>query len=187
MSRPRSSWLVGAAVFFAVTAAAADGTKVGVVDLQGAMLQTSDGMSAQASMKRYMDRRQGDLDRRQKRLKSEEIDLRRQMRFLSRQAFQKRYEHYQQRMVKAQTKYIEYNKQLQKKQAEFMQPMMQKLLGVVRRAASRRGFDIVIDRQAAPYVRADLDLTDLVVQMYNSGGGGASDGDAKAAGDAPTP
>ena len=179
MKRNRmSAILLATAAFFMVTASAADGTKVGAVDLQGALLQTSDGMSAQATMKRYMDRSQGDLDRRQKRLKSEEESLRRQMRFLSRASFQKRYEHYQQRMVKAQTKYIEYNKRLQKKQAEFMQPMMKKLFGVVRRAATRRGFDIIVDRQAAPYVRADLDLTDLVVQMYNGGGGGDADAPA---------
>ncbi len=181
MKRNRlSAIFLAVAAFFMVTASSAEGTKVGAVDLQGALLQTSDGMSAQATMKRYMDRSQSDLDRRQKSLKSEEESLRRQMQFLSRAAFQKRYEHYQQRMVKAQTKYIEYNKRLQKKQAEFMQPMMKKMFGVVRRAATRRGFDIVIDRQAAPYVRADLDLTDLVVQMYNGGGGGDADAPAPA-------
>ena len=78
-------------------------------------------------------------------------------------------------MVDVQTKFIEYNKQLQKKQADMMSPMIRKLSGVIRRAASRRGVDIVIDKAAVPYSRADLDLTDMVVQMYNSGGGGDDD------------
>ncbi len=32
-----------------------------------------------------------------------------------------------------------------------------------------------MDRQAAPYVRGDLDLTDKIIQMVNSGGGGEGD------------
>ena len=46
-------------------------------------------------------------------------------------------------------------------------------------------YELIIDRQAAPYARPDLDLTEQVVQMYNSGdagdsGGGDEKKDAKA-------
>jgi outer membrane protein len=78
-------------------------------------------------------------------------------------------------MVDVQTKFIEYNKALQKRQADMMSPMIRKLSTVIRRAASRRGVDLVIDKAAVPFSRADLDLTDMVVQMYNSGGGGDDD------------
>jgi outer membrane protein len=43
----------------------------------------------------------------------------------------------------------------------------------------------VVDKQAVPYVRSDLDLTDRVIQSYNQGGGGA--GDAKPDTKAPAP
>jgi outer membrane protein len=35
---------------------------------------------------------------------------------------------------------------------------------------------MVFDKTAAPYARPDLDLTDMVVQMYNSGAGDEEDG-----------
>ena len=164
--------LLAAAVFFGVTTSSAEGTKIAAVNLQGALLQTEDGRSASATMKRFMDRRQGDLDQRQRKLAKEEKELRKQLRVLSRESFQRRYEHYQRRVLKVQTKFVEYNKQLQQKQSNMMSPMTQKMFSVIRKAASRRGVDMVIDRAAAPFVRGDLDLTDLVVQMYNSGGGG---------------
>lgn len=167
------------AAFFIVTTSAAQGTKIGVVDLQGALLQTEDGMSAAATLKNYTVKRQSDLDRRQQDLQHEQVDLQKQARILSRRAIQLRTEHWQRRMVEVQTKFIEYNKQLQKKQADMMNPIMQKLFGAIRRVATKRGFDIVVDRAAVPYSRSDLDLTDMVVQMYNGGGGKGDEGAAE--------
>ena len=182
MSQRRyAALLYGAAAFCFVTSTAAQGTKVGVIDLQGAILQTEDGMSASATMKNYMTKRQADLDRRQKNLQDEQNDLQKQSRVLSRRAIQRRTDHWQRRLVAVQTKFIEYNKQLQKKQTEFMAPMMQKMMQVIRLEASKRGFDVVVDRTVAHYARSDLDITQAVVNRYNSGGG------VKGGGDAPAP
>jgi outer membrane protein len=80
---------------------------------------------------------------------------------------------------------VEYNKELQKKQNELTQPIFQKSMGIIRRLASTEGFDVVVDKQAVPYVRSDLDLTDRVIQSYNQGGGGG--GDTKGGAKAPAP
>lgn len=149
--------------------------KIGVVDMQGAMMQTEDGLRAQATIKKFFDRRQQELDRRQETLKAEREELAKQARVLSRASLQRRMEHWQRRMLEVQTLFVEYNKELQKKQGELTQPIIRKMFRVVRRIARRRDIDIVIDKTAVPYARADLDLTDMVVQMYNSGGGGDAD------------
>lgn len=174
--------LLSLTAFLLVCTSAAEGTRIAVIDLQGALLQTEDGMSAAATLKNYTQSRQADLDRRQKDLQNEQGELQKQARVLSRRALQRRTEHWQRRMVSVQTKFIEYNKALQKKQAGMMSPIMQKLFRVIGRAATKRGFDIVVDRAAVPYARADLDITDLVVQLYNGGGGGGDEpkGDDKA-------
>lgn len=179
MSKP--ALLLGVAMFLVVATASAQ-TKIGVVDLQGALMRTDEGMSAAASLRGYTQSRQQDLDRRQKSLAKEEGELRRQARVLSRGALQRRTEHWQRRMVEVQTKYIEYNKSLQKKQADMMNPITKKLFAAVRKAALRKGFDVVVDRAAVPYARSDLDLTDLVVQIYNGGGGGGGDKEKKEGG-----
>jgi outer membrane protein len=150
-------------------------TKIAVVDVQRAIMQTEEGMKAAASLQRYTKNRQADLDRRQEELQREQDDLRKQARVLSRQALQRRMEHWQRRMLEVQTKFIEYNKQLGQKQQGLMAPIMTKLFAVIRRAATKRGFDLVVDRAAVPFARADLDLTDLVVQLYNSGDTGSGE------------
>ena len=169
--------LLAVAAFLSVTASAAQGTTIAVVQMQAALLRTEDGMSMSATLKRYMDRHQSRLDNMQHSLKEEEKEIGRQMPLLSRKAFQRRYMAYQQKMLGAQKTFFDAEKDLQKKQQDMMGPILQKMNEAIRRAATRRGFDVVIDRSMVPYVRADLDLTDMVVQLYNSGAGG---GDAPA-------
>ncbi len=65
--------------------------------------------------------------------------------------------------------FVEYNKDLQKKQNELTQPIFTKAMGLIRRLATQEGFDVIIDKQAVPYVRSDLDVTDRVITLYNGG------------------
>lgn len=160
--------------------------KVAVVDMQRAMLQTEDGLRAQATIKKFFDKRQQELDRRQEELGRERDDLAKQAKVLSRASLQRRMELWQRRMIEVQTLFVEYNKELQKKQSELTQPIIRKMFGVVRRIARRKGVDLVIDKPAVPYARADLDLTDMLVQTYNSGGGDEEDDGASGGGDAPS-
>jgi outer membrane protein len=74
--------------------------------------------------------------------------------------------------MQLQQKFVEYNQDIQKKQSELTQPVFQKTMNIIRRLATQEGIDVVVDKKAVPYVRSDLDLTDRVITMYNSGGGG---------------
>lgn len=167
------------AAAFALTIATAAGisdasaqTKLGVVDVQHAVMQTEDGIRAQATLKKLFDRRQQELDGRQTELQRARDDIEKQSRVLSREALQKRMEDWQRRMVELQTVFVENNKELQKKQSELTGPIIKKMIGVIARIAKKSGYEVIIDKQAAPYARADLDLTEQVIQMYNSGESG---------------
>lgn len=149
--------------------------RIGVVNVQYAVTQTEDGIRATNTFKKNFDKRQQDLDARQADLAKMREDIERQTRILSREALTKRMEDWQKRMVDLQTTYVDHNRELQKKQAELTNPIMKKMLGVISRIAKKQGYDVIIDAQAVPYVRSDLDLTDQVVQMYNGGGGGGDD------------
>ena len=154
-----------------VANSAAAQTKIAAVDVRGAIMRTEDGLAAAASIRSFTQRRQADLSRREEELKREQNDIRKQAGFLPRLALARRSDHWQRRMVEAQSKMVEYNKQLQRREANLINPIMQKMIQIVRHAANKRGVDLIIDRASAPYIRPDLDLTDLVVQLYNSGEG----------------
>ncbi len=165
--------LAGAAVFH--PEARADGTeaRIGVVDVQHALMATEDGIRAQHTLKKDFDKRQQELDAKQNELSKARDDIEKQSRFLSREALQKRTEDWQRRMVELQTVFVDYNKTLQKKQGELIAPISQKIMAVIARLAKKRGYELILDKQAAPYARQDLDLTEQVIQMYNSGGDAA--------------
>jgi outer membrane protein len=145
--------------------------KIAVIDTQRAIMETEDGLRAQATLKKLFDKRQHELDKKQTDLQKEREDIEKQQNVLSKGALQKRVEKWQREMMQLQTVFVEYNKELQKKQGELTQPIFQKAMGIIRRLASQDGYDIVVDKQAVPYVRSDLDLTDRVIQSYNQGGG----------------
>ena len=88
---------------------------------------------------------------------------------LSKGALAKRVDKWQREMMQLQPMFVEYNKELQKKQNELTQPIFQKTMDIIRRLATQEGYDVVVDKQAVPYVRSDLDVTDRVITMYNQG------------------
>jgi outer membrane protein len=141
--------------------------KIAVVDTQRAVMETEDGLRLQATLKKHFDKRQRELDDKQTELQKEREDIEKQKDVLSKQALQTRVDKWQKDMAQLQTVFVEYNKELQKKQNELTQPIFQKTMGIIRRIATQNGYDVVIDKQAVPFNRSDLDLTDRVISEYN--------------------
>jgi outer membrane protein len=146
--------------------------KIAVVDTERAVMETEDGLRAQATLKKLFDSKQRELDKKQEELVKEREDIEKQRDVLSKGALAKRADKWQRDMMQLQQKFVEYNQDIQKKQSELTQPVFQKTMNIIRRLATQDGYDVVVDKKAVPYVRSDLDLTDRVITMYNSGGGG---------------
>lgn len=161
--------------------AAGSAEGIAVIDVQGAVMQTEDGIRAQATLKKLFDKRQQDLDAKQERLAKAKGDIEKQARILSREAVSRRMENWQKEMLELQSVFLDYNKELTKKQNELTAPIYQRIVGLVARLAKQNGYEVVIDKQAAPYARSDLDLTERVIQLYNSGEAGEPVTDAKKA------
>src|SRR5882724_1776781 len=168
-------------------------SKIAVVDTQRAIMEPEDGLRAQASLKKIFDNKQRELDKKQEDLQKEREDIEKQRDVLSKAALAKRVDKWQREMMALQGVFVDYNKELQKKQGELTQPIVQKIMGAIRRLATQEGFDLVVDKQAAPYVRSDLDVTDRIITLYNQGAGddGAKatpgEKDKKGAGSTPAP
>lgn len=179
-ARPsRFSLLLGFAVFLspfvAPQAARAEGSRIAVVDLQQALLQTEDGKNAQDRLKKLFDKRQKEIEAQQEEMAKAREDIERQQHVLSREALARRAEEWQRRMLDLQQRFVDYQKELQKKQGELTAPIFKKMSGIIKRLAKKNGYDLVIDGTAVHFVRSDLDLTDQVIQLYNSGGSGGDE------------
>jgi outer membrane protein len=143
--------------------------RVAVVDTQRAVMETEDGLRAQATLKKLFDKRQRELDQKQKDLQKEREEIEKNRNQLTNEAMAKRVENWQREMAQVQAVFVEYNKELQQKQNELTSPIVQKTVGIIRRLATQEGYDLVLERQAATYFRSDLDLTDKVITLYNRG------------------
>lgn len=143
--------------------------KIAVVDTQRAMIETEEGLRLQANLKKIFETKQAELSQKQKLLEDERVDIEKQQKVLSQEALQRRAAAWQQEAATLQQMFVQYNQEMQTKQSEVMQPLFQKTIQLIRRLATQEGYDIVVDKQAAPYVRSDLDLTDRIITMYNGG------------------
>jgi outer membrane protein len=144
--------------------------KVGVVDVQRAVMQTEDGLRATATLKKLFDSRQQELNRKQTELQKQKEDIDKQSRVLSKEAYTKRMEELQKQLMELQAVFVDYNKELEKKQKEMTDPIFERIMGIVKRIATTESYDLVVDKATVAYVRTDLDLTDKCIQLYNSGG-----------------
>ena len=165
---------LAALVFLLAGASAQAEQKIAVVDVQRAVMQTEDGLRAQATLKKLFDSRQQELNKKQTDLQRQREDIDKQAKVLPKDALTKRIDEWQKQMMELQAIFLEYNKELEKKQKEMTDPIFEKVMGIVKRLASTEGFDVILDKATVAYVRTDLDLTDKAIQMYNSSGGGAA-------------
>jgi len=170
---------------FAGSAARAD-MRVAVIDVQRAVMQTEDGLRAQANLKKLFDSRQQELNRKQIELGKQKEEIEKQSKVLSKEALTKRVDDWQKQMSDLQSVFMEYNKELEKKQKEITDPIFEKVLMIVKRLATTENYDLVVDKNTVAYVRGDLDLTDKCIQIYNSGGASVQPAPA-APGPAPAP
>lgn len=156
-------------------------TKIAVVDLQRALNETEDGRRAKARLQRLFKQRQDQLDKKQNELKKMKEDIDRQKNVLSRDALQQRMDQYQQAFVQLQQAYVEYQKELGQKEAELTKSILEKMQQILRRIGQSEGYQLIIEVNEGGVIWAPthLDLTDEVIQQYNSQSGHSRRGKKK--------
>lgn len=154
--------------------------KIAFVDLQRALNETEDGRRAKANLKRLFTKRQTALDEQQNKLKALKESIEKQQKVLTKEALAKRAEEYQKAFVELQTAYVDYQRELAEKEATLTKEIFTKMEGILRRIGQTEGYTMIFDRgSGVVWGRTDLDLTDRLIQMYNTqNGGGGGGGDA---------
>jgi outer membrane protein len=74
------------------------------------------------------------------------------------------------KMAELQNLMVGYQQDIQKRQADTTQSILEKMLAIVRRLASKDGYDLVVEKNAAPFFGGP-ELTDLAIKLYNTESG----------------
>jgi outer membrane protein len=142
-----------------------------VVDVRRAVLETEEGLRVQSSLKKLFDSRQTELDAKQVQLQKdrEALEKEAQNGKTPKDTLQKKAEAWQKAAAEVQNLTVDYQREMQRKENELTTPILNKILGILKRIASTDGYDMILDKSVVPYFRSDLELTDRAIQMYNSG------------------
>ncbi|RYE75779.1 MAG: OmpH family outer membrane protein, partial [Myxococcales bacterium] len=123
-------------------------TKVAIIDMVKAINETNEGARANDTLKKYYDKRQGELNGRQEDLLKEKNAIEKRCRSLPPAQCQSSMEELQKKLVELQGLMSQYQQDIQKRQSETTQPMLTKMLAIVGRLARQSGYDLVVDRAA---------------------------------------
>jgi outer membrane protein len=166
---------IGAAVVASPGVAEAQAqSKIAIVDVRRAVLETEEGLRVQATLKKLFDSRQVELDNKQRQLQQEKdaLDKEAAAGKSSKDAVEKKFEKLQKAAGELQALIVEYQNEMRRKEQEMTNPILTKVMGLVRRIAQQEGYEVILDKPAVPYFRSDLEITDRAIQMYNSGQAG---------------
>ena len=147
-------------------------TKVAVVDLQRALMETEDGRRAKRRLETLFKRRQKSLDAAQNKMKSLKEDIERQQKagVITDEALQRRVEEFQKSYMELQTQYAEYQRELAAKEAELTSEILERMQQILRRIGQAEGYTLIVEANegGVVWVPGNLDLTDQLIQQYNS-------------------
>jgi outer membrane protein len=155
-------------------AAAAQGGKIGVVDLQRCLSETKQGKKYEAEVKTRADAIKTDLDKREGALKELRETLERQGLVLSAQARQDKEKEYRDKLEAFKELFKASQQALQKHQQELTGRILKDLQVVIRELGDAGGYQMVVEKQEGGvlYAARDADLTDEVIRRFDQKGKG---------------
>lgn len=164
-------FLIALAIPMAMSQAAKADTKIGYVDVQKAVQATSSGKKAKESMEAEYNKRKKELDKKKADIEKMGQDLEKKKSVLSEEVFNKKQVELQEEMMKFQKNVAENQMEIQKKEKDLVDPILEKMKGVIEKVAKDKGYTMVFEKTAQNilYSQPDADLTDTVVKEFEKG------------------
>ena len=157
-------------MYLGAQSAPATGAKIGVVDIQQAILSTAEGKQAIQNLQKEYQPRETEINQRQQDVQQLQQQLQKQMTTLSADE-QRRMQHdLQEKQTVLQRLEQDAQSSFQYDRDTVMRDLGQKMVKVIDQYASQHGFDLVIDGSQVPvyYAAKGVDITPEIVKLYDS-------------------
>ena len=174
-----TQFLIASVFLFGTSAAFAEDTKVGYVDMQRALNETEDGRKAKEKLKKDFDQKQKELDEQQNQLKKEIEDLDKKRSLLSPDKVREKEAELRAKLEKVQSTYMRHQQDLSGKEQKETAKIFERMTKIISEIAAAENFSMIVDRSALVFAKPHLDLTNELIRRYNGTAG-------KAGGGAPT-
>jgi outer membrane protein len=156
--------MVCAAGLVSVVAASAQ-TKVGIINIQKAIIDTAEIKKAQAALEAKYKPRQAELEKVQKELSDLQAQL--QSGKLNPQAQQELTARGQRRQREAQRMTEDLQGDVDRERNEILQQAGQRMTEVIRKIAEEKGLDVVVDVNNTLYYKPGLEITTEAVAAFD--------------------
>jgi outer membrane protein len=144
--------------------------KIGVINSQRLLNETSAGKKAKENLAAFSKNRQALMELEERELRRMEEDFVKQSSVLSPAAKRDREEQFRRRMQEYQQKAAELNREVQEKQKDVLEGFRDKIEAIVARVAKRLGLQVVVDKsKGGPTIYHDegLDISGPVIEEFN--------------------
>ena len=159
---------VAALVLATGAQASAQDTKIGYVDLQKAIQETSAGKKAKKDLEKEFNTKKADLQKKEADLKKMGDDLEKKKSALSDDVRNKKMQELQGEMMKFQRDVQESQVNIQKKERDLTAPIIEKLQQSIEKVAKAGSYSMVLEKseQSVLWAQKESDLTDSVVKEF---------------------
>ena len=151
----------------------AQGNRVAVVDLTRAVAETEDGRRALKRLERWTKQQQGELDEARDRVNHLKQTFDAQQKVWTPEHRAEKASELQEQMGGLQARYAELQRELAQRQSRLTTPILERMQRILEQMGQGDDYDVIVDRTQAGvvWVPSNLDLTDELIQRYNSGAG----------------
>ncbi len=161
-------FLITAMALVGLVGTANAASKVGYVDVKKFIENTSVGKKAKDTLDVEYNKRKKELEKKRGDLEKMAQDLEKKKTVLSEEVYGKKRGELEEEGMKFQKNLADNNLEMQKKQAEVLEPVMDKMRTVLEKIAKEKDYAVVLEKQGPGFLYAakDADLTDTVIQAF---------------------
>jgi len=180
---------VATAALLALPVSAQSSQKVGVIEVQRIVQESAVGKESLARIQKIQAAKQEDLVKRQNELRDLEKRIQDQGKSLSEEAMEKLQKDYQSKALDLKRFQDDAQRELEELQRKELGELERRVLPVIEAVAKELGYSLVFNKYQSGLLHAEpgVDITDAVIQKFNTAIAAAPKTDAKPAAAAPAP
>lgn len=158
--------ILAALMFFGSVALAE--TKIGYIDMQKAIQETSAGKKAKKDLEEEFNKKKKDLEKREADLKKMNEDLEKKAMVLSDEVRNKKQQELQAEMLKYRDLVGKSQMDIQKKERDLTTPIIDGLRKIISDIAEKEDFTVILERseQSVLWAKKEIDLTGRVIGEF---------------------
>lgn len=160
--------IILAAVFLSsATAFAADGLKIGIVDVQKILMESDAGKEAQAKISGQGKEMEAKLKTQGESIEGLQKNLEKEKLVMSPEQFETKQREVRTKVINFKDQQRNFMEDLKKMEAKALSEIRDDILSVIDEIGKAEGYNMVLERRDVLFFQADKDITPQVITAYN--------------------